>query len=296
VPGKTLATIEELPAPEPAIRAAFADIERQIEAYKANARGEHWWKRLERRKALRELKANAPAGDDDAAAFHSAVDPHVATLSHFARHLVRRAESNGDLLPGELDAEDLVSDVLLRAYEEWGKERPAPPVRGWLMRLALRQLQHEIERSRGERRGTLSVEKSAPETPPSEEVTRLGEEILDFYQPDEALRIEDVLPDIRTPSPEEELETAELRRCVREALNQLPKDQRRALILRYVLGFGERDLSKSMRKPQAEVDGMIEDARTRLRETLTKRGCAFDPQRSEKSPATARSLVEKQLK
>ena len=105
------------------------------------------------------------------------------------------------------------------------------------MRLAQRQLQSETERSRRERGQTIPLEQTAPLTPPSEEVTTLGEEILDFYQPDEALKIEDVLPDIRTPSPEEDLELRELRRCVREALNQLPKEQRRALVRRYVFGL-----------------------------------------------------------
>jgi RNA polymerase sigma factor (sigma-70 family) len=297
LPGKTLAAATEAPSLEPAIRGAVAEIERQVEKYKASVRGEEWWKRLARRKKLRERKAAAVAGsgglDVD---FHSAVDPHLSTLSHFARHLVRYAESRGDLQPGELDPDDLVSDVLLRAYDEWAKQRPTEPVRGWLMRLAQRQLQSETVRSRRERGQTIPLEKSAPLTPPSEEVTTLGEEILDFYQPDEALKIEDVLPDIRTPSPEEDLELRELRRCVREALNQLPKEQRRALVRRYVFGLDRDEARKGGGKGDASAGGTLEAARERLRQILIDSGCAFEPPAGERSPATAWNTAAKQLK
>jgi RNA polymerase sigma factor (sigma-70 family) len=286
VPQKTIAGKDEAPALEPAIRAAFGEIERQVEAYKASLRGEQWWKQLGHRQELRNLKETAPTGDDDLQRFHAAVDPHISTLTDYARHLVRYAESIGNLPVGELDPEDLVADVLVRAYAEWIKRPPSRPVRGWLIQLAEQQMREETKRYRQEHRGTISIEGLAPKTPPDEELPLPEEETLDYYQPDEALRIEEVLPDIRTPTPEQELQTRELRRCIRETLNELPKDQRRALILRYVLGFRTADLSKSMRMREAEVVQMIEDARSRLRERLMQKGCAFEPSAPERSPST----------
>jgi len=47
-------------------------------------------------------------------------------------------------------------------------------------------------------------------------VSTLGDEILDFYQPDELLTLEDVIPDLEVSTPEQA--TEELRRCVRTAL------------------------------------------------------------------------------
>jgi RNA polymerase sigma factor (sigma-70 family) len=296
VPWKTLSAIDEAPTLEPAIRAAFAEVERQVQAHKALMHGEQWWKHFGHRQEVRELKETASVGEEDFQRFHAAVDPHLPTLTHYARHLVRYAESRGDLPTGELDPEDLVTDVLVRAYAEWIKKPPSRPVRGWLIQMAERQIQEEIRRYRQEHSGTISVDRPAPETPPSEAVTRLGEEQLDFYQPDEALKIEDILPDIRVPSPEEELQMRELRRCVREGLNKLPKDQRRALILRYVLGFRTADLAQSMRMREAEVVQMIEDARSWLRDQLLQKGCTFDPHGVEHSPSTAWNLTEKQLK
>jgi actin-like ATPase involved in cell morphogenesis len=74
---------------------------------------------------------------------------------------------------------------------------------------------------------TVSIEEDIPETPPTQEVSTLGDEILDFYQPDEDLKVEDIVPDLEVPTPEQVMETKELQTCVREALLELPRQWRR---------------------------------------------------------------------
>jgi ribosomal subunit interface protein len=56
LPKKTLATNEERHELVAAIRDAFAEIERQLEAHKATLRGEPVWKRRTRREQLRKVK------------------------------------------------------------------------------------------------------------------------------------------------------------------------------------------------------------------------------------------------
>ena len=56
-----------------------------------------------------------------------------------------------------------------------------------------------------QRQRTLAhIGDDVPETPPAEAVSTLGDEILDFYEPDEDLKLEDIIPDFDAPSPEEE--------------------------------------------------------------------------------------------
>jgi len=55
-PQKTLATKEERHELVTAIRDAFAEIDRQLEAHKATLRGEPMWKRRARREQLRKVK------------------------------------------------------------------------------------------------------------------------------------------------------------------------------------------------------------------------------------------------
>jgi DNA-directed RNA polymerase specialized sigma24 family protein len=83
----------------------------------------------------------------------------------------------------------------------------------------------------------VRLEEDVLETPPPESVTTLGEEIVYFHQPDEDLRLEDVLPDMDVETPEEHAERTELRVCVNARLTALPPRWRRALLLRYVDGL-----------------------------------------------------------
>jgi len=79
-----------------------------------------------------------------------------------------------------------------------------PRDRSWLTRIAVDRLDDEINRLASEReRAPVHIEEDIPETSPKEWVTTLGEEILYFYQPDEDLKVEDVIPAPEGINPEE---------------------------------------------------------------------------------------------
>jgi ribosome-associated translation inhibitor RaiA len=112
LPGKTIAAKEEARDAHTAIRAVFAELEQLIDAYKSSLRGEPSWKRQSRRKRLREQKAGtAAAKQEDGGAFFSIVGPHIAALSDSVGHLLGYAEARGDLVPGEVTAEDIVDQT-----------------------------------------------------------------------------------------------------------------------------------------------------------------------------------------
>jgi len=187
LPRKTLAAKEEQHDMQAAIKAAFAEIDRQLEKYKASLRGEHS-KRHKRREQVRELNAEAAssaAAESKRDAFFSMVNPHLKRLHHFVRHLIAYAEAMGDLVEGDLTPQDVVDGVLVRAYRESLKGPRIPDIKNWLLQHALEQLQAEARRLEIERAGTVHMEEDVPEIPPVREVSTLGDEILDFYQPDE---------------------------------------------------------------------------------------------------------------
>lgn len=276
VPGKTLAAKEQNHDEAAAIRAAFEEIDRQLEAYKASYRGEQFWKRLARRRELRDMKTAAASSiTDQQESFFLLVSPHLEKLGHFVRHAIRFAESRGDLVPGEVTAADVVDETLLRAYEEYEKRPVRKEIQSWLIRLAARELAAEIRRSKRERNRTISIEADLPEVQAAEEVNKLGEDILYFYQPDEDLKVEDVIPDLEVPTPEQEAENNELRSCVRSALDSMPRESRRALLFRYVQGLQGQELAQLLGKPIVEVNRIIEEARSRLRQKLIDSGCTI---------------------
>jgi RNA polymerase sigma factor (sigma-70 family) len=275
VPQKALAAKEEAHDPETAIRSAFQEIERQLEAYKSAIRGEHWWKRVERRRELERRKTGKTriGGVEDPQWFFPLVEPHMDALRNIAGHVLRYVEARGDLPQNALELDDVVDAALARAYDKFAGEHVPENIRSRLIRFALDEIKAAVKRFKTERERTVAIEEDIPETSPTEEVSTLGDEILDFYQPDEDLKVEDVVPDIELPRPDEIAVTEELRRCVRETLSELPRDERRALTLRYIIGLRGSELAESLRKPKEEVRRLLDDARTHLRQKLVASGC-----------------------
>ncbi len=63
VPGRVLTAREENRDAHTATRAAFAELDRQVDAYKSAVRGEAAWKRTRRRRVLRQKKGAAGSTD-----------------------------------------------------------------------------------------------------------------------------------------------------------------------------------------------------------------------------------------
>jgi RNA polymerase sigma factor (sigma-70 family) len=277
LPGRTLATREERHDVNDTIRGAFAEIERQLERYKASLRGEHLWKRPARRaQARREKKIEpVPAQERTRELFVGLIDQHLKKLYNFVRREIAYYQANGDLLPGELTAGDVVDAVVLRAYDEFAKKQTNLDIDSWLIKLAIEQLESEVSRLSAEREKLVHIEEDIPETPPTEEVSTLGDEIFDFYQPDEDLKLEDVVPDIYIPTPEEVAESRELQRYVNRTLAGLPKAWRRVFVLHHVEGLSVAEISHVSGMTELEVKRYLEYAREYLRQRLIESGLKF---------------------
>jgi RNA polymerase sigma factor (sigma-70 family) len=281
VPGKTLAAKEEQHDLTAGLRAALEEIERQLTKHKESLRREHR-KRPARRKEVREMETRAaPIEENKRETFFSLVTPHLSRLNHFVRHVISYAEAIGDLLEGELAPEDVVDGALVRAYRDFAKGHSIPDVKSWLVRFALDQLEAEVRLLKTEHAGTVSLEEPVPETPPAQEVSTLGEETLDFYQPDEALKVEDLVPDIETTTPEAETENQELRRVVTKALREMPSHWRQTLLQHDLQNRSRADIAKESGKPESEVDRIVQSAREYLRQRLVSSG--FDFKKTERA-------------
>ena len=208
--------------------------------------------------------------------FFSLVSDHLGALYDHVRHQIAYLESIGDLVPGELSADGVVDAVLVQAYYQFVKQPGEREFGNWLTHLAEEQLRRHVKRLKAERRSTVSIDKDIPEVPPDEAVTTLGEEVLDFYQPDEDLKLEDIFPDMDISSPEDFVAAKEeLLRCINAALAGMPSEWRRALRLRYTEGLTSEDLSTVLEKNEPEIEQILEYARQHLRQNLIESGCTF---------------------
>ena len=144
----------------------------------------------------------APPTEAARSKFLSQARRQLRSLYRFVRHELAYRRDAGDLLSGELAVEDVVDAVMLRAYNEFAADPKRRRTAAWWIRLATEFLDTETARFTAERETTRHLEEDIPETPPQEEVSTLGEEILDFYQPDEDWKLEDLIPDVESDDPE----------------------------------------------------------------------------------------------
>jgi ribosomal subunit interface protein len=273
VPGRTLAAQEDRHDAEEAVREAFAEIERQLEKHKEVLRRSYLYKRPARREELRREKAEAiPAEERERELFSTLVERHLKKLYNFARREIAYYQATGDLLPGEMTAEDLVDATLLQAYREFVQRPFGREIGSWLIQLTIEKLEAEVRRSKAERARSVHIEEDIPETPPTEEVSTLGDEIMDFYQPDEDLKLEDIIPDMAVPTPEQILESRDLKRYINRTLATLPRFWRRAFVLHYVEGLPVVEIARMTSQQESEVERHLEDTREYLRQRLIQAG------------------------
>jgi RNA polymerase sigma-70 factor, ECF subfamily len=70
--------------------------------------------------------------------------------------------------------------------------------------------------------------------------------------------------------PEQLAESAELRRSLWKALDQLPPNQRAAIVLRYLQGGSEAELTRVLQRPPSTIKWWLHAARERLRHILQR--------------------------
>jgi RNA polymerase sigma-70 factor (ECF subfamily) len=141
-------------------------------------------------------------------------------------------------------AEDVVQNTFLRIFQhihQYDEQRPFAP---WLMRSVVNAA--IVAAQRQQRTFSLDVSTGV------QEVT-----------------LADLLPD-PSPGPEHQLEQAELRDAVWQALGRLAPEQRAAVVLRYFLGLSDDEMSGELDVSASTVRWRLHTARKQLRVLLRR--------------------------
>lgn len=136
-------------------------------------------------------------GDRDT--FKRITEPLVPELLEMAGREIRYQSYLGKLNKSAIQPEDLVGETLIRAWEHRAQRPEGMGLKGWLMavqRLTLgRIIAQEYNFSR---LASVSLESPLPKEPAHD----YDESFLEWYQPDDFNRWEDLIPD-DLPTPEE---------------------------------------------------------------------------------------------
>ena len=134
------------------------------------------------------------------------------------------------------DAQEAAQDAFVKAYAALGRFRSGSPLRPWLMRIAVNESRNRL-RAAG-RREALAL-RAAAERPVDAD-----------------------------PSPESVLLTAERRRALLAAVEQLREDDRLVIVCRFFLDLSERETGEVLGWRHGTVKSRLSRALDRLREEL----------------------------
>jgi RNA polymerase sigma-70 factor (ECF subfamily) len=177
----------------------------------------------------RQLAAGVLAGDERA--LRQFMDEYFPRLYRYARHR----------LPELADVDEVVQSTISQAVRRLETYRGEATLLTWLVRIC----RHEISRA-------LARSSRADAMQP--------------FLNDELLRavVEQIADE--QPSPEAEASRREIISLVQFTLDQLPEHYARALELKYVMGYGSRDIAREIDSSDEAVQSLLARARRAFRE------------------------------
>jgi RNA polymerase sigma factor (sigma-70 family) len=175
---------------------------------------------------------------DTALVAASLAGDHVSFGELADRHAPRLTALAGRLLGDAVEAEDLTQETLLQAYLGLDRLRDPQRFSSWVYGIALNLGKMRL---RSRRNGAL----------PALDATRLAVLVA------------------ADPSPAEIVEARELWSLVESALQVLPAEQRRAVLLHYVDGLSCEEIAALLDEPAGTVRVRLHRARARLRDRLS---------------------------
>ncbi len=193
-----------------------------------------------------ESKVGEPASDEtqlveaarggDVGAFEELVRRYDRNVFRIAQHITQNRE----------DAEDVVQDAFLKAFQNLGQFQGQSKFYTWLVRIAVNEALMRLRRRRPERMVYLDEDVKTEED-------SMPREIADW-----------------APNPEDNYTQAELKEILTKTIQGLPPGFRTVFVLRDVEGLSTEETAAALDLSVPAVKSRLLRARLQLRERLTK--------------------------
>ncbi len=258
-----------------AIRISFEDLTEQLRKHKEHLRSEYRYPRvrgverhrIEPQVAFESTVAAVKPETISSGDVTGFVNANLEKLHRYIERELRFRRDSGQRRLAEVSAEEVIDEVIASALDE---HRPRPEkiaLEPWLYRLsrsAMDRLGNQLES------GSKSVRLNDSELHPVEDVD--GEEMMQFYHPDESVTNENLIADRRGSTPEDDASRDELMTMVERALRRATKHQREAFLLFTMEGFRLAEIAAIMERTAEQVQADVTVAREHLRRSLIRAG------------------------
>lgn len=241
---------------------AFDALIREIKKFKEFLRNEPEYRR-KIRPSYKEKINKAQLKEEVQEAFEQYVEKIMSRLYSFALKEIRNRVYQGQLKPGDIQVKDVLDEAIVQVSEsiKEATEFKEKEVRKELYRRIIRIINQWTQ----ERRRHLSV---LDKTIPPEEIDT---ELYEFYQPDDIVHVEDIIPDT-IETPEEELEDEEMQKAIDQVISMMPDKWRQAFRLIELEGFSVEEVAMIQDRTPEEVKKTLEMARAFLAEKIEDLG------------------------
>ncbi|HUO59675.1 MAG TPA: RNA polymerase sigma factor [Candidatus Acidoferrales bacterium] len=193
-----------------------------------------------------ESKVGEPASDEtvlvdaaragDVSAFEKLVRRYDRNVFRIAQHITQNRE----------DAEDVVQDAFLKAYQNLGQFQGQSKFYTWLVRITVNEALMRLRRRRPERMVSIDEDVKTEED-------SMPREIADW-----------------SPNPEQLYNQAELKEILGKTIQGLPPSFRTVFVLRDVEGLSTEETADALDLSVPAVKSRLLRARLQLRERLNK--------------------------
>lgn len=211
-----------------------------------------------------QLQRDADTGQQEN--FAQALRPRLGYLSNHARRELRIMEANGTLYPGQVAFDELLEEVVARAWVRFADRPQGLALDLWLTKLLDQILEEKAQLNQR----PLVTPRELVQEERTTDVPQVGEQQWWAWllgEGDTAVQ-QSTLPSGRSAWAEEYLEAEELMHRIHELLGDLPKVQRQAFVLNVLEAYDLMEIAMLQDRPEAEVQSDIEAARNHLREQL----------------------------
>lgn len=184
-----------------------------------------------------ELTLVQAAQNGDVGAFEELIRRYDRNIFRIANHITQNRE----------DAEDVVQEAFLKAYQNLKKFQGQSKFYTWLVRIAVNESLMKLRKRRSDR--TVSIDQDI-ETDEAESIPR---EVADW-----------------SPNPEDLYGQEELRDILSRTINGLPPSFRMVFVLRDVEGLSTEETAEALDLSIPAVKSRLLRARLQLRDRLNK--------------------------
>ena len=181
---------------------------------------------------------------------------------NYALREIRFRSYQGYTKPGSIDVRDVLDEALLSSAQHFSLDFNEEKA----TRIYYDEIKKSIDR--------LLLPGGVALVPVEEaiEPEDIDTDYQEYYQPDEIIKVEDVLIDADTVLPEQEVEYREIETHIDKLLSQLPADWRNAFILSLREGLSIADISANQGKSLEATRNIIEQTKEFIRKKLLDSG------------------------